>query len=183
MTDVGPGGGIIFPLLVRSPSPSDTQSLGPRSPVRTLSAGLTDEMLLRDAESVRSTYDCNSFSLTVLGASGDLAFKKTFPAIFQLWLINLLPKNTVVMGYARSSKTDVAFREHLLKALKGKATDKKVEEFLEHVFYTTGTYDSNESFSALNDRLELLESCALVGDGDGDGDEDVWLKVLYHMMM
>ena len=42
--------------------------------------------------------------VVVLGASGDLAQKKTFPALFALYEQNLLPKDVHIIGYARSSE-------------------------------------------------------------------------------
>eukprot|EP00921_Rhytidocystis_pertsovi_P012475 GHVQ01020286.1.p1 GENE.GHVQ01020286.1~~GHVQ01020286.1.p1 ORF type:complete len:476 (-),score=83.26 GHVQ01020286.1:365-1792(-) len=42
-------------------------------------------------------------AIVVLGASGDLAKKKTFPAIFSLFCEGLLPHNFHVVGYARSA--------------------------------------------------------------------------------
>lgn len=42
--------------------------------------------------------------IVVLGASGDLAKKKTFPAIFALYQQGLLPKGVKIVGYARTSE-------------------------------------------------------------------------------
>ena len=42
--------------------------------------------------------------IVVLGASGDLAKKKTFPALFALYQQNLLPKDVHIIGYARTSE-------------------------------------------------------------------------------
>lgn len=41
--------------------------------------------------------------VVVLGASGDLAQKKTFPALFALYVAGLLPKDLKIVGYARTS--------------------------------------------------------------------------------
>ena len=41
--------------------------------------------------------------VVVLGASGDLAKKKTFPALFALYQQELLPKDLHIVGYARTS--------------------------------------------------------------------------------
>lgn len=42
--------------------------------------------------------------IIVLGASGDLAKKKTFPAIFALFQQGFLPKDVQIVGYARTSE-------------------------------------------------------------------------------
>eukprot|EP01132_Coremiostelium_polycephalum_P001130 gene1130-1435_t len=62
-------------------------------------------------------------SVIVIGASGDLAKKKTYPALYGLYLRNLLPKETVIFGYA-----------HLC-------------------LYHSGKYDSKESFDEFNQVL------------------------------
>lgn len=42
--------------------------------------------------------------VVVLGASGDLAQKKTFPALFALFTQGFLPKDIHIVGYARTSE-------------------------------------------------------------------------------
>jgi len=48
-----------------------------------------------------------SLSVIVLGASGDLAKKKTFPALYALYCYDLLPNTVKIIGYARSKLTKV----------------------------------------------------------------------------
>jgi glucose-6-phosphate 1-dehydrogenase len=43
--------------------------------------------------------------IVVVGASGDLAKKKTYPSLLDLYSANLLPRDTIIWGYARSRKT------------------------------------------------------------------------------
>ncbi len=50
-------------------------------------------------------------SIVVLGASGDLAKKKTYPALFALFSNDFLPPNVRIYGYARSEMNDAKFRE------------------------------------------------------------------------
>jgi hypothetical protein len=49
-------------------------------------------------------------TVVVVGASGDLAKKKTYPALFELYLAGLLPTNILICGYARSRIADADFR-------------------------------------------------------------------------
>ena len=51
--------------------------------------------------------------VVVLGASGDLAKRKTFPALFALYQQELLPKDVHIVGYARTSE----FHHLLLSSL------------------------------------------------------------------
>ena len=39
--------------------------------------------------------------VVVIGASGDLAKKKTYPSLFKLYLENLLSVDTIIWGHAR----------------------------------------------------------------------------------
>jgi glucose-6-phosphate 1-dehydrogenase len=45
--------------------------------------------------------------IVVLGASGDLAKKKTFPALFALYSQGYLPKDVHIVGYARTSESSL----------------------------------------------------------------------------
>ena len=79
-------------------------------------------------------------SIVVVGASGDLAKKKTYPSLLNLYEENLLPKEVVIYGYARSSKTHEQLREHLYPHLiKTGANEQIVKSFLEKCFYYSGT--------------------------------------------
>ena len=78
-------------------------------------------------------------SIVVVGASGDLAKKKTYPSLLNLYEENLLPAEFVVYGYARSSKTHEQLREHLYPHLiKTGANELIVRSFLEKCFYYSG---------------------------------------------
>ncbi len=91
------------------------------------------------------SYSCFSLalqqvlSIVVVGASGDLAKKKTYPSLLNLYEENLLPKEVVIYGYARSSKTHEQLREHLYPHLiKTGACEHIVRSFLEKCFYFSG---------------------------------------------
>jgi len=54
-----------------------------------------------------------ALSIVVVGASGDLARKKTYPALFSLFCHGLLPPNAIIAGYARSKIEHPAFLEKI----------------------------------------------------------------------
>lgn len=58
----------------------------------------------------KNDWTTSSLSVVVLGASGDLAKKKIFPALFALFYEGLLPPGVQIFGYARSKMTDDEFR-------------------------------------------------------------------------
>lgn len=85
-------------------------------------------------------------TVVVFGASGDLAKKKTYPALMDLYRDGFLPKNTVILGYARSEKKDKDFQKQLTPFLE-KKIDKKthktlLKDFLSICIYRNGAYDS-----------------------------------------
>ena len=94
-------------------------------------------------------------TLCVFGASGDLAKKKVYPAIFALYYDGHLPENFVVYGYARSKMTTEDFKERISVSLPCRISGAedcgdKMEEFLSRCFYQAGQYDDPEDFKALD---------------------------------
>lgn len=103
-------------------------------------------------------------SIIVFGASGDLAKKKTFPALFNLFRQGFLPSHQVrIFGYARSALTDEGLRDRLRGYLKPGNTDPSkdpatiVNMFLDLVTYVSGAYDSDEGFKHLEDVISQHE--------------------------
>ena len=88
------------------------------------------------------SYLNSALTIFVVGASGDLAKKKTYPSLVDLFRISFLPEKTIICGYARSKKTDDEFRAHIAPFLKG-GTDEK-EDFLGRCIYRSGGYDNED---------------------------------------
>ncbi|KAG7593052.1 Glucose-6-phosphate dehydrogenase C-terminal [Arabidopsis thaliana x Arabidopsis arenosa] len=104
----------------------------------------------------------STVSITVVGASGDLAKKKIFPALFALYYEGCLPEHFTIFGYARSKMTDAELRDMVSKTLtcridKRANCGEKMEEFLKRCFYHSGQYDSQEHFVALDEKLKEHE--------------------------
>ncbi|CAF2119433.1 unnamed protein product [Brassica napus] len=131
--------------------------------------GLKDEVLSvlsEEAAKVGSESDGQSqstVSITVVGASGDLAKKKIFPALFALYYEDCLPEHFTIYGYSRSKMTDVELRNMVSKTLtcridKRANCGEKMEEFLKRCFYHSGQYDSQEHFTELDKKLKEHEA-------------------------
>ena len=72
----------------------------------------------RDYDLQNDVYkDETVLTIVVVGASGDLARKKIFPALFALYYQGLLPKHVQIVGYARSKTTTEEFREKIYSTL------------------------------------------------------------------
>jgi len=55
--------------------------------------------------------------IVVFGASGDLAKKKTFPALFGLYRQKLLPRGIHIVGYARTKMDQAEFHKRATSSL------------------------------------------------------------------
>lgn len=104
--------------------------------------------------------DARPLTIVVLGASGDLAKKKTFPALFQLFCNGLLPASVRIVGYARSDVPDLgAFRAKLAGFFTRSALlGCHVEHFLSRVSYVSGSYDTVADFERLSAAIAELEA-------------------------
>ncbi len=91
----------------------------------------------------------------VMGASGDLAKKKIYPTLWWLYKDDLFPSNTYFLGYARSQ---LNIADYLTKTCREYMKVKPEEEqrFLDFVsknYYLSGSYDKDESFKELNNKI------------------------------
>ncbi|KAF0512390.1 glucose-6-phosphate 1-dehydrogenase [Gigaspora margarita] len=99
-------------------------------------------------------------TIIVLGASGDLAKKKTYPALFGLYRNGFLPEGTRIIGYARSNLSLQEFHNRLFEYAK-LPTDpikEQFKEFLKICTYISGQYDKDEDYKRLNKAVEEVES-------------------------
>lgn len=98
-------------------------------------------------------------TIVVFGASGDLAKKKTFPALFGLFREGELPSTIRIIGYARSKLSDEDFKLRISANFKG-VTDEnkhKVQEFLNLCSYHQGAYDQPDGFKDLETEIKKHE--------------------------
>ncbi|MGB9336265.1 MAG: glucose-6-phosphate dehydrogenase [Candidatus Acidiferrales bacterium] len=107
----------------------------------------------------RPTQPC---AIVLFGASGDLARRKIFPALFDLASHNCLAPSFRLLGFARSPMTDDAFRESSSEFLPrpgadSAANDSFRNEFVQRLHYLTGQYDDPASYQNLAARLEELD--------------------------
>jgi len=96
-------------------------------------------------------------TVVVFGASGDLATKKTFPALFKLFAQSLLPPRTQIIGYARSKLSESDFHTHITKHLPKDADSKHVSSFKSISSYFQGNYDKESDFENLSKQIASKE--------------------------
>ncbi len=103
------------------------------------------------------------FTFILFGASGNLAKLKIYPDLYVLALKKRLPEQYVIAGYARSPMTDAEFRslvEQSVRAQIPEVNKTVLADFLNHVHYVQGQYDSAADFKQLDARLTELEKKA-----------------------
>ncbi len=99
-------------------------------------------------------------TIVFFGASGDLAKRKLIPALFQLEQDALLPKQTLIVGFARREKSHEQFRTEMGKAIievarsKPKVGSKQLNAFTSLLYFHTGKYDNSKSFKDLKTFLD-----------------------------
>lgn len=102
----------------------------------------------------------SNFSLVIFGASGSLAKLKIFPSLYQLALEGRMPEDYVIVGYARSHKSNEQFRQEFAEAV-GDANDmvdhKILNTLLDRVYYVSGQYDDEADFKKLSEELAAVE--------------------------
>lgn len=102
-------------------------------------------------------------AIVVVGASGDLALKKIFPALFALYCQNLLPEKFHIVGFARSEMTNEVFRKRVEEKLTcryvpGEKCDEWMRNFLSRCTYMSGNYGSADSYRNLHAELEHIKT-------------------------
>ncbi|MDT8859721.1 glucose-6-phosphate dehydrogenase [Alkalihalobacillus sp. MEB130] len=106
------------------------------------------------------TMDPMTFIL--FGATGDLAKRKIFPALYNLFLDNRLPSCFLVIGLGRRQWTNKMFRELVLKSLQTFSRrvmddSKRTEEFLNLFTYYVFNAKGTDDYEYLHKRVMYLE--------------------------
>jgi len=102
-----------------------------------------------------------SQAIVVFGATGDLATRKIWPALYNLERDGLLPEHHAIVGYARRDLGDEGFRtlaedairEHSRTSLEADAW----RRFARRLSYISGGFDDDAGFARLAARLGQLD--------------------------
>ncbi|KAL9241197.1 hypothetical protein vseg_015334 [Gypsophila vaccaria] len=135
----------------------------PDVPGHTISAKSIEPLIGQQAlPAFDSIKEGSMLSITVVGASGDLAKKKIFPALFALFYEGCLPENFTIFGYARTKMSDEQLRIMISETLTCRIDQRencgdKMDQFLERCFYHSGMYNSESDFAELDRKLKEKE--------------------------
>ena len=100
-------------------------------------------------------------ALVIFGASGDLTHRKLIPAVFDLFMNNLLPDGYAVLGISRTKFTDSGFRKKMKKAIKEFSNFKdaktdQIDAFLSCIFYVSIDTENADSYELVKNKLTEL---------------------------
>ncbi|OQY04351.1 MAG: glucose-6-phosphate dehydrogenase [Planctomycetales bacterium 4572_13] len=97
---------------------------------------------------------------TVFGASGDMAYRKLYPSLYELYRRGLMSDHFYVLGCGRSELSDDSFRDSIEKRLRQEADapdGEKLRSFARHFFYTSGSYEDDAFYQAIGRCLGRLD--------------------------
>ena len=98
--------------------------------------------------------DC---SLVIFGATGNLAQRKLFPALYHLDASGLLPAGLKILGNGRSEHSRESWQQHVRGALEAHARDPLVPEtwqrFASRLYYLRGDLSAPDTYHQLGQTL------------------------------
>jgi len=101
-------------------------------------------------------------TLIVFGASGDLARRKLFPALYDLAYEGLLPERYAIVGSGGSRLDDADFRERARGGIeefsRHRLDDGRWQAFARQLSYVAAPLDDPGAFAALRERLVVLDA-------------------------
>lgn len=104
----------------------------------------------------------NSCIMVIFGATGDLANRKLFPALYSLFRDGMLPEHFAVVGLARREKTPEEFRrdvwESVVRYSRFEARDDKTwQDFAGRFYYLSSDLKETGTYDKLKDLLAQLD--------------------------
>lgn len=97
----------------------------------------------------------------IFGASGDLTKRKLIPALYSLFVQDLLPDNFALLGVSRSRMDDTNFRLKMSAAInefKEIEDLSKIDSFIKKLFYISIATEDKDDYRLLKDKLDVLRS-------------------------
>lgn len=96
--------------------------------------------------------------ITFFGATGDLASRKLYPALFRLFQKGYICNHFAVIGTARREWTDEHFREVVVKSIQSLTEDvNQAEEFASHFYYQAHNVTDTHHYVVLKELSEKLD--------------------------
>ena len=103
--------------------------------------------------------------VVLFGATGDLAHRKVVPALFHLWVGNLLPERFALVCFGRRPFSDQEIRAALRTSLDKHARITPVDEerwasFASRITYHQGGFDEPAAYASLSTKLAAIDTAS-----------------------
>ena len=100
--------------------------------------------------------------IIILGATGDLTWRKLIPAIYNLYLDKWIPEKFAVLGVSRNNMAEKGFRKHLHEGVdkfsrRGKSKKAEWNNFEKCLNYLKGEFNVNSTYSNIEKQIKLFE--------------------------
>jgi len=104
----------------------------------------------------------NPTIIIILGASGDLAWRKLIPAVYNLYLDKWTPDDFSVIGVGHGKISLKQFQNHLREGVdkfsrRGKAKKIEWDGFIKYINYLKGEFDATSTYTAIEKQIKALE--------------------------
>ncbi|MGG0288752.1 glucose-6-phosphate dehydrogenase, partial [Peribacillus butanolivorans] len=104
----------------------------------------------------------DSVTFVLFGATGDLAKRKIFPALYSLFLDKKMPNSFSVIGLGRREWSDESFQKHVKESIQTFSRrsineSSKTEEFLNAFRYSLLDVTNKEGYKNLLDLIQKRE--------------------------
>ncbi|HOL32576.1 MAG TPA: glucose-6-phosphate dehydrogenase [Anaerohalosphaeraceae bacterium] len=96
----------------------------------------------------------------VFGASGDLAFRKLYPSLYELYRRDLMSRHFYLLGCGRSALSDSMFRDSIKEKLQTMLDNPDYEmlhTFVQHFSFISGNYADPLFYQNICERISVLE--------------------------
>lgn len=100
--------------------------------------------------------------IVILGGGGDLSQRKLFPALFDLYMRDMLPSVFHIIGVARTPRSNEDYRTFIKQALAKHVTPKEgkhhsLDNFCNNISYITGSFDDVKTYESLHNELTQFD--------------------------
>lgn len=103
--------------------------------------------------------------MVLFGASGDLARRELYPALYKLYDRGLLAQEFAVLGTSREEWSDQEFRDYIKDHMEKQDSQIKIDpDFLKHLYYQPADITEAETFKDLKDKAEEVINQHQTGD-------------------
>ncbi len=100
--------------------------------------------------------------IIILGATGDLTWRKLIPAIYNLYIDKWIPDDFSIFGVSRKSISENEFKKRLKQGVdkfsrRGKSKKAEWEVFAKNIGYHKGEFNNNATYAGIDKKIKKFE--------------------------